>query len=150
MRSSYDDTPTVAHSGQATGLWAEIGRLVASRIKSKWIPANIFTARKRSLRRLCFYRCLSVHNWGGACVVFFGGVCVVFSGGGVHGFFQGHALFLPGGVCVVFSGGGGGGCGFSGGVRGFFLGVRGMHGFFWGACMVFSGGCACFFPGGRA
>ena len=31
----------------------------------------LFTARKRSLRRLCFNRCLSVH--GGACVV--GGVC---------------------------------------------------------------------------
>ena len=28
---------------------------------------DIFTARKRSLRRLCFYRCLSVHG-GGACV----------------------------------------------------------------------------------
>ena len=25
----------------------------------------IFTARKRSLRRLCFYRCLSVHGGGG-------------------------------------------------------------------------------------
>ena len=25
---------------------------------------RIFTARKRSLRRLCFYRCLSVHSWG--------------------------------------------------------------------------------------
>ena len=33
----------------------------------------IITARKRSLRRLCFYRCLSVHRgwghawWGGGC-----------------------------------------------------------------------------------
>ena len=26
---------------------------------------HIFTARKRSLRRLCFYRCLSVHMGGG-------------------------------------------------------------------------------------
>ena len=35
-------------------------------------PFSIFTARKRSLRRLCFYRCLSVHR--GACVA-----------GGMHG-----------------------------------------------------------------
>ena len=34
----------------------------------------MFTAHKRSLRRLCFYRCLSVHG-GGACVVT----------GGMHG-----------------------------------------------------------------
>ena len=44
----------------------------------------IFPARKRSLRRLCFYRCLSVHRRGirgrGACVA--GGMCMV---GGVHG-----------------------------------------------------------------
>ena len=36
---------------------------------------NIITARKRSLRRLCFHRCLSVHGgdaWRGACVA---GVC---------------------------------------------------------------------------
>ena len=26
---------------------------------------RIFTARKRSLRRLCFYRCVSVHSGGG-------------------------------------------------------------------------------------
>ena len=48
---------------------------------------TVITARKRSLRRLCFYRCLSVH--GGACMggVWQGGVhdrgaCVA---GGVHG-----------------------------------------------------------------
>ena len=29
---------------------------------------NIFTARKRSLRRLCFYRCLSVHGGGGVSI----------------------------------------------------------------------------------
>ena len=29
---------------------------------------TIFTARKRSLRRLCFYRCVSVHGGRGACV----------------------------------------------------------------------------------
>ena len=58
----------------------------------------IFTAHKRSLRRLCFYRCLSVHRGAcvtGACMVgghvwqggmrgggaWQGGMC----GGGVHG-----------------------------------------------------------------
>ena len=94
--------------------------------------ADFITARKRSLRRLCFYRCLSVHNGGacvvpaevcgcsrgvrgcsgGACVVFLGGACVVFAEGGMHGFFQGdvHGFF-------------------QGGLHGFFLG--GMHRIRW-------------------
>ena len=54
----------------------------------------IFTARKRSLRRLCFYRCLSVHN-DGACMVLFGGV---------HGFIQGGVVLFRG-VCVILFGG---------------------------------------------
>ena len=29
---------------------------------------NIITARKRSLRRLCFYTCLSFCSWGGVCL----------------------------------------------------------------------------------
>ena len=78
----------------------------------------IFTARKRSLRRLCFYRCLSVHT-----------------GGGVRGFIQ------QGGSCMVLLGGAwfysGGVCGFSGGCAWFF----------WGACMVFPGGVRCFSGG---
>ena len=46
------------------------------------IQNAIFTARKRSLRRLCFYRCLSVHR--GACMVALGsGGCVVALGGHV-------------------------------------------------------------------
>ena len=53
---------------------------------------DIITARKRSLRRLCFYRCLSVHMGGG-------GACVA----------GGHAW--QGGVC-------GGGCVWWGEVRG--------------------------------
>ena len=64
----------------------------------------IFTARKRSLRRLCFYRCLSVHG-GGACVVapgghawLFRGACVVVLGG-MHGCSKGHAWLLQGGMC---------------------------------------------------
>ena len=54
----------------------------------------IFTARKRSLRRLCFYRCLSVHT-GGSCMVLFRGACMVLFGGGMHGFIRG--------ACMVFS-----------------------------------------------
>ena len=54
------------------------------RFRSVWCPRTqvIFTARKRSLRRLCFYTCLSVHRgcvWQGACLV--GGMC----GGGMCG-----------------------------------------------------------------
>ena len=44
------------------------------------VPNIIFTTRKRSLRRLCFYRCLSVHR--GVCMVT-GGACMV--AGGMHG-----------------------------------------------------------------
>ena len=49
--------------------------------------ARIFTARKQSLRRLCFHRCVSVHKGGvrgggKACMVGSGGVC---GRGGVHG-----------------------------------------------------------------
>ena len=96
----------------------------------------IITARKRSLRRLCFYRCLSV-NMGGACMVAPGGhawlswgACMVARG--VYGFFEGHAWFFGGGHgffgrCMVFSGGRGG-HGFFGGCA-WFLG-EGMHGFF--------------------
>ena len=47
----------------------------------------IFTARKRSLRRLCFYRCLSVHM-GGVHGFFRGGPCVVFQGGHACFFFS--------------------------------------------------------------
>ena len=46
---------------------------------------RVFVARKRSLRRLCFYRCLSVHR-GGACMA---GGCMHGRGyawqGGMHG-----------------------------------------------------------------
>ena len=55
------------------------------------LPKAIFTARKRSLRRLCFHRCLSVHRGGaglcpgGLCA---GGLCLrgsLSGGGGVLG-----------------------------------------------------------------
>ena len=80
------------------------------------ITIRVITARKRSLRRLCFYRCLSVHT--GACVVALGG-CMFFLGGHVWFFLGGHAWFSRGGMhgCSC----GGGMCGFSG-----------------GACVVFS------------
>ena len=53
---------------------------------------GVVTARKRSLRRLCFYRCLSVHR-GDMCGTWWGGVCGrgACVAGGVHGW----------GVCVA-------------------------------------------------
>ena len=59
------------------------------------------TARKRSVRRLCFYRCLSFcpqggHAWlprGGACVVAPGGACVVA---------RGACMVAPGGRAWFF------------------------------------------------
>ena len=122
----------------------------------------VITARKRSLRRLCFYRCLSVHR-GGACVVAPGG-------GGVRGCSRGACMVVPGacmvalgGVCVVLFGGAcvvlfwGGVRGFIrgacvilfGGMRGFIQGAGG-HAWFYlgGACMVLFGGHAWFYLGG--
>ena len=93
---------------------------------NSYLLINIFTARKRSLRRLCFYRCLSVHRGGvrgcsqggrergcsrgGACVVALGGVhgC---SRGGMHGCSRGR-------MC---------GCSW-GGMHGFFDEIRSMSG----------------------
>ena len=73
----------------------------------------IFTARKRSLRRLCFYRCPSVHG-GGMRGCSGGGACVVVLGGGIHGCSRGGMRGCSGGACVVAPGGVRG-C--SGGVR---------------------------------
>ena len=98
---------------------------------------TIITARKRSLRRLCFYRCLSVHR--GRCVWLWG-ACMV-AEGGMHGC-RGRALLwgcvhgcrgacVVVGVCVVP-----GVCVVVGGMRG----CVGMHG-----CRrlcVVVGGCA--------
>ena len=106
---------------------------------------DIFTARKRSLRRLCFYRCVSIQ--GGGCVAKGGawwrGTCVAkggMHGEGGHAWQGGHvwwrgACMVKGGVC----GEGGfawqgacmtGGCVWQGGVHG-----RG-HAWQRGACMV--------------
>ena len=38
-----------------------------STVTARWLKPCNFTARKRSLRRLCFHRCLSVH--GGVCSI---------------------------------------------------------------------------------
>ena len=35
-----------------------------ARLNPFMVMTNIFTARKRSLRRLCFYRCVSVYGGG--------------------------------------------------------------------------------------
>ena len=60
----------------------------------------IITARKRSLRRLCFYRCLSVHTVGRGMRGCFGGTCVVAPGE--------VCMIAPGrGACMVAAGGGG-------------------------------------------
>ena len=67
----------------------------------------MIAAPKRSLRRLCFYRCLSVHRGEGTCLVGGGGGCVIAGGhawllGGMHGCWggmhgcQGHAWLLGG------------------------------------------------------
>ena len=106
----------------------------------------LITARKRSLRRLCFYRCLSVHREGGRAWLLPGGACVVAPGGaggtwlllGGQWLLQGACVVAPGGVCVV-AWGGVHGC--SGGCTWLLQG--GMHGCSWGACVVAPGGGAC-------
>ena len=106
--------------------------------RKAWNNQVIITARKRSLRRLCFYRCLSVHTRGGVrgfiwgvCVVLFGGACVVVLGRGMRGFIRGGRGFIRGACVVVL-----------GGMHGFIWGVRG---FIWGACVVFLGGACVVF-----
>ena len=70
--------------------------LESGKLVNVWECPNIFTARKQSLRRLCFHRCLPVHGsmygrggmcsrgghaWKGSCMA--GGQ--VWRGGGMHG-----------------------------------------------------------------
>ena len=100
------------------------------------------TARKRSLRRLCFYRCLSFCPGGGACMVarevsgYFEGVGVCgCSGGGVCGCSGGHAWLLWG-ACMVALGG-----------HAWLLG--GMHGCSQGGCAWLLRGCAWLLLGGH-
>ena len=72
------------------------------------------TARKRSLRRLCFYSVLSVHGWGHAWLLWGGGMCgwsqgghAWLVGGGMCGWSRGGCVVGPGGACMVAPEGGG-------------------------------------------
>ena len=101
-------------------------RCFTSSFNSFWGNSFVrFYRPQTSLRRLCFYRCLSVHR-GGVCGCWGG---ALFYLGGVHGFIRGGACaVLFGGACVVLFGGGhvrfylGGHAWFylGGSVRGFF------------------------------
>ena len=82
---------------------------------------DLYTARKWSLRRLCFYTCLSFCPWGGGGVRG-RGMCMAV---GVHGG-GGHGR----GACMAGGVHGGGGHG-----RGVCMGVGGMH-VWWGACVA--------------
>ena len=86
---------------------------------------DIFTVRKRSLRRLCFYTCLSV-------ILFTGGMCV--GRGGMHGGGGRHAWW---GACVLGCVAGGmcdGGHVWQGGMCGREHAWQGHA--WWGACVV--------------
>ena len=119
----------------------------------EFYPTNSFiTARKRSLRRLCFYRCLSFILFTGGGVrgrggrAWQGGACMA-GGAGGRAWQGGHAWrggAWQGGSCVV----GGHAWFYSavGGLRGFIRG--GVHGFIWGACVVLFGGVHGFIRGG--
>ena len=110
----------------------------------RWVLGLVVTARKRSLRRLCFYRCLSFCPRGGHVWLLQGGVHGSSGGGhawllwgGMCGCSRGCAWLLWGVACVVAPGGM---CGCSG--RG------GMHGCSRGACVVAPGGHAWLLQGG--
>ena len=133
--------------------------------KSLLLLFLIFTARKRSLRRLCFYRCLSVHGGGvhgcsgeGHAWLLWGGMCGC-SGWGGHGCSQGACVVTPGGhawllrgVCMVAPRGGVHGCSWGGHawlLRGACMVALGGH--VWlllGGCVVAPGGHAWLLPGG--
>ena len=76
-------------------------------------PVSFITARKRSLRRLCFYRCLSFCPGEGTCMVAPGGRVWLLRGrggcmvalGGMHSCSGGCAWLLLGGVCGCSGGG---------------------------------------------
>ena len=133
-------------------------------IQEKEISRNIqriikmffFTARKRSFRRLCFDRCLSVHRGGGGvrgcsrgvhAWLLRGGGHVWFYSGGVHGFiWGGRAWFYLGGGHVWF---------YLGGHAWFYFGGHawfylGGHAWFYsgGHAWFYLGGCAWFYSGG--
>ena len=115
-----DPVPHMHLAGTVVASWSLTQEVVG--LSSFTVMTNIFTARKQSLWRLCFYRCLSVHMGGvhvclGGMVVAPGGVhgcswgaCVVGSGGhawllpgggGIHGYSGGACMVAPEGACVV-------------------------------------------------
>ena len=114
------------------------------------LEETLVTARKRSLQRLCFYRCLSVHTGrGGHAWFYLGGMhglfggCMVLFREDMHGFIWEACMVLFGGACMVLFGGGhawfySGVCMvLFGGMHGFIW--RGMRGFIWGGmCGFFS------------
>ena len=98
----------------------------------------VITARKQSLRRLCFYRCLSVHGGGWRAWLLKVGGHAWFYLGGMRGFIQGGMRgFIWGGMHGFIRGG----CAW------FYAG--GMCGFIWGAYMVLFGGGMCGFIRGE-
>ena len=117
----------------------------------------LFTARKRSLRRLRFYRCLSVHR-GGVSGCSRGGMCGCSWGGGYAWLLPGGMRGCSGGACMVAPWGGGvcgkggmhgkGGCAWQ---RGACV-VKGGHAWQRGACVAKGGvsgkGGACVAKGG--
>ena len=88
---------------------------------------SIITTRKRSLRRLCFYRCLSVHGGGRACHMTGGHA---WWWGGMHA--RGHVC--PGGACMS-----GGAMRGRGGMRGRGYGrsMSGRYASYWNAFLFF-------------
>ena len=110
---------------------------------------NFITARKRSLRRLCFYSCLSVHR-GGMHGGSQGGHVWLLPGGHVWLLPGGHAWLLLGGhvwllqgACVVALGGMhgcSGGCVVAPRGHAWLLLGGGHVWLLWGACMVAPGG----------
>ena len=100
-------------------------KLIGKRVVDLQLKGLLFTARKRRLRRLCVYTCLSVilFTGGGGSMcgrghVWQGGWVGVHGRGGMHG--GGHAWW---GACMA---GGGGAQG--GGMRGRYYEIRSMSG----------------------
>ena len=101
----------------------------------------IFTAPKRSLRRLCFYTCVSLHRgyvWQGAYVM---GACVVgdMHGGGQGGMHGGEGCGL-GGMCGRGHVWQGGACQGGHACHSRYYGIRSMNGryaSYWNAFLLF-------------
>ena len=158
--------PPASESLNASRGWSAYRRVWIQGVCLQWgwaekwavrilLECILVTAHKRSLWRLCFYRCLSVHR-GGWLVWLLGG-CVCGCQGGMHGcqgvcmVAGGHAWLL-GGVCGcqghVWLLGGMHGCqGDMHGCRGHAWLAGGVHDCWGGACMV-AGWGACMVKGG--